>query len=294
MAVLFQKDTTTRANFASWFVAKLIEKGWEQISSKVSTDGYVFHSTGNDGLSDYYFNIILDAYSAGTLARGTVSLIRSYTPGASGVAGTFVNKFNPVYQPPFAIYDIPLGTQFDVYYAIDKDRIRVCCCVSYATASSTLRTISGKPIVLPSSLIYFGKVSEDSLPNPSSNNNYGNVVFVQLSGNNGTALAEYATFYTPSYDLVSPSGLNVGTGALQKLVNPLNHVPGSKIIMSPIFVSNGSIEIGTLDGAYWVNYAANVQDGDLLTVGAEKYRVCVPHNNYGTYDRISFFAIRVV
>jgi hypothetical protein len=107
----------------------LLGAGWQNISSKPATDFDVWYSKGNSGTQNLYLNINPNTFAT---SDSTLNIsfytCTSYTPGAAGVAGTFVRK-STVADLYFrenntaTAQKIVTTTPYILWYNVDKNRI---------------------------------------------------------------------------------------------------------------------------------------------------------------------------
>ncbi|HMM22695.1 MAG TPA: hypothetical protein PKA10_18405 [Selenomonadales bacterium] len=287
MSILFQKETVTRANLASWLYSKLVAAGWEQISSNISTDGYVFRSSGEAGDCDYYINLNADFFATGGggINQYGINLFPclGYTPGVAGAAGTFVYKQSSgIYQPAFSAVSSAADREFTFYYSVNKDRVVFVNTFPLAQGSSA----NGR--ICSSFLMYVGIPERRTRPNAESKVNAGNFLWVM-----NPAIYSYLTpvtyFFTPT---TGSMALTFTYKAYQYWTNNnIPYAPGRPIPLIPMSVTDGTTDFGFLDGLYVP--PANIPniDGDIINVGAEQFRVCWAYNSW---NNIGYpFCIRV-
>ncbi|AEO93632.1 virion structural protein [Bacillus phage G] len=127
---IFKKQEMKKKDFYAWFKRTLTEVGWENISSKPSTDFDVFYSKGESGSDELYFQIkeYYDSSTTNTLSGSNerffdIRLLKKYTPGEPGTAGIFDRKNDIMYRLQIAAGTITPETDMTVYYNVNKNRI---------------------------------------------------------------------------------------------------------------------------------------------------------------------------
>ncbi len=293
MGAVFIKETVTRANLAAWLYSKLTSNGWTMISSKVSTDGYVFLSPGVSGDCRYLINLNFDAYSAGTNDYADAYYLLDYAPGAAGVAGTFTSRGLCTYHPPVNNFiNYPTSSNLDVYYSITPDRVIFCFVSPFITLNPSAYSKQRC-----STILYMGMPQLNSRPNPTSKVNCGNWLCVMLPGKVNYYIPALAYFY-PSFSS-SPTAITGGNSPPTSYIrsnNPFNYTPKSgKLLMTPVRINDTAYtgcDIGQLEDVYCLPSNIEHLDGDLITVNGDTYRVCLGYDNYysSSYQN---YAIRV-
>ena len=290
MSVLFNKETVTRANYASWLYSKISGAGWEMVSSSVASDGYVFQSFGESGDMKLIANIDCDAFSAGSAVYMKWYPCLDYIPGDPGSAGIFSSKTSsPGWWSALCNSIYAADKQMDVYFSFNKDRL---------TWMTTIPLVQGvRPAsALPfccSWLTYLGLPNRKTMPNPDSKVNSGNFLWVS-----NPAVSSYQVpmhyFFSPTTGITTPVLSSVEyqawyTNNYRFVATP---TPTSIVPLIPYCVTDATTDYGALDGIYILPTTVPFNDGDLINVGAEKYRVCRVQNNFSnvTYP----LAIRVV
>lgn len=275
MSVLFTKEVVTRSNLASWLYSKLTNAGWTMISSKTSTDSYVFYSKSETNDMDLYMCINADAFAAGTNVFIDWYPCMSYTPGAAGVAGTFISKQGASYSPALTNTVGSADRQYTVYYSINKDRAALVVTVPLVQGALP----SGVKLRCCSWMLYMGLPDRRTMCNPDSKTNSGNFLWVA-----NPAVASYqlpmAYFFTPSSGLVSPT-----FGGQQYQCWYTNNMPyatGGSVPIIPYAVTSGGTDYGFLDGIYMPPQSILMPEGDIIKIGVEQFRVCRAQDQYQT------------
>lgn len=272
---IFSVAKVTRANYASWLYKLLQDNGWSMISSKVSTDDYVFNSTGEDGTKNYFICINFDTYSSCAFGYGSFTNLISYTPDGAGGSGTFVNKVNNnSYRYPMPGYNnCSPDFEFTVYYSVTKERVIICTTVSQAFSI----TYGGKRIC--SSLMYFGMPKKGTESSPDIKTNAGSFLTTILPcwyNGFGTGGISFFTFNAPLYGnnpTIYAGYINQYAG--QTITNTLACLPTRGFVPLAHFdiVGLNSNLIGSLDGIYLVPQTMNFLDGDVIKVDNATYRL---------------------
>lgn len=127
---LFKKQELKKKNFYAWLKQVLVDHGWENISSKPSTDFDVFYSKGESGKDELFFQMkeytstsTNDNLSGSVERFFDVKLLKKYTPGLPGQAG-ILDRSNEAFQRlQISTSTISLNADMTVYYNINKNRI---------------------------------------------------------------------------------------------------------------------------------------------------------------------------
>ena len=128
--VIFKKVTLKKKNFYTWLKEILTEAGWENISSKPSTDFDVFYSKGESGKDELYFqmkeypgNTTNESLSASNERFLEIKLLKGYIPGEPGISGKW-NRPNESFRR-ILIANTLINTESDmfVYYNVNKNRV---------------------------------------------------------------------------------------------------------------------------------------------------------------------------
>ncbi len=134
----------------------MLESGWQNISSRTSTDYDVMFSNGEDGKKEIYFQI-RDIASVSTNSIASFSnsnsrffsmrLSGKYLPGSSGVSGTFA-KNNDTWKAVIVTYqsEILPNQPIELYYICNKDRLIFLTHYSLSLALPSTLNYIGVPI----------------------------------------------------------------------------------------------------------------------------------------------------
>ena len=261
---LFTKGTCLKSELFSKIIDAFKSAGWEDISSKADTDFIVLTSKGNIGDK----NLILNIRATDTGNNNSVEktdycqisyrLQPSYTPGATGVAGTF-GRATLAWT---ALYIVPttatLGASTSIDYYIYADASKLILMLKYPTATGFL------PL-----LIYLGEPDTLYTPEPdsrgfiaamSANNPTGNYT-IQICDNPDKMASRTAPYAITTYTLLPPADPNAD----------------DKSFLSSIYYGSTTEGLrGKLDGIKLVYFSgSNFVTGDTITVGSEIYTVFV-------------------
>lgn len=126
---IFKKETMLKSAFYTRIKEILIGAGWQNISSRPSTDLDVFYSEGEDGNRGLYFNMKEFAGNVNvTLSNSTQGylyfrLIKGYTPSQTiGSAGTFERSTGEPWKA-IMIGATVAQTPITVYYHCNRNRL---------------------------------------------------------------------------------------------------------------------------------------------------------------------------
>lgn len=126
--VIFNKTIVQKQNLYDFIKQKMIDAGWENLSSKPDMDFDVMFSTGEDGKKGICFNMKdLDSgkvsFSKGVGQEWQIRMSGKYTPGTSGKAGVF-QRPNEVWKRVLICQTfVPASTDLTVYYHVNKNRM---------------------------------------------------------------------------------------------------------------------------------------------------------------------------
>lgn len=136
MAYIFTPGQCTKAQLYDVVLNAMLAAGWQNITSNYATDGDVLYSTGVNGDKSLIINLIpysgrnasgITASAANDAAYSTRTttyaywsfrLEQSYTPGASGTAGTFSHPSRTFNNPIYLFAGLGPGSNWGAtYYA---------------------------------------------------------------------------------------------------------------------------------------------------------------------------------
>ena len=127
--VLFKKEVVAKKNWYARIKEIMIDAGWQNLSSKPSTDFDVMYSIGESGNIPMY--IQLKEYNtnpSNSISNASdrhlyVRLPGKYTPGSPGQAGTFQRSNEDWYAILMAFDTFDKEKIFNMYYHCNKNRI---------------------------------------------------------------------------------------------------------------------------------------------------------------------------
>lgn len=255
-----------KQNLFSTIKNAMIAAGWVDVSSLATTDFCVMKSTGNDGTRELYLQMRPQNISGTNSIETTdynqmsVRLLDTYTPGATGVAGTIPRSANAwfglnVSPQAGKVATIPMTTTLDYKMFVDKNKLVL---FIQTPSSYNLQPIFfyiGLPDTLLANeplsrgMVYCASYVSDS-PVSAANQ----IVVSNTPGGSATVTAPYLL---STYSQMPPKNPNAS----------------GVYCMSEIFY--GSATEGTrgkLDEIMAIP-SQNVVTGDILTVGTKKYQV---------------------
>lgn len=265
---IFKLGTCLKKDFYQVLTNALVTAGWVNVSSLPSTDGDVFISSGNAGDKSLILNIRkLDAASNWAIdstiyCQLSFRFVTSYTPGAAGVAGTFVrpNSWRNIYLYPSANgCTMPLDLLLTYRMCVDKNK--------FAFSLEYPPALNVGPI-----FVYLG-VPDSTYCTESENRG---MIFCQ-SGNYESAAANTVFSCDTPFGMASlpaPEALTMTCTLAPK--NPNN---SNKFLVSDIYYGNVAQGIrGKLDGVVMLPNQ-NVMNGDNIVIGSTTYYilVCQPY-----------------
>lgn len=268
---IFQSGTCLKNQIYQLIIDKLIAAGWEDISSNPATDFVVLKSTGNTEDKDLILNIRpTNASNANSIATTdycamSYRLQDTYTPGESGVAGTFGRAslaWTNLYIAPVASLTTALGGDTSIDYHV------------YADASKLILTLEyPNPTGFGPVVIYMG-LPDTLLASDSANR--GALVAMSTQGVAATQL-QICNTSDGVASVTAPYNLTTYT-----LLPPGDPNAANKRMVSSIYYGTAAEGYrGKLDGLKCIYYTA-VNTGDTVTIGAEVYRVLVSHSQGNT------------
>jgi hypothetical protein len=264
---VFKTGTCLKSELYGKMIDALKAAGWEDISSNPATDFVVLHSKGNTGDK----NLILNLRPGNTSNANPVDttdycqmsyrLQNSYTPGASGAAGTFGRPslaWTALYIVPAAAAATILGASTTLNYYVYADASKVILMVQYPSATGYL------PM-----LIYLGE--PDTLYTPESD---GRGILAAMSANNPTGNNTVQICDNPD-QMASAAAPYVLT--VYALLAPGDPNADSKSFLSSVYYGSAAEGYrGKLDGVKLVYFSgSNFVTGDTITVGREVYTVFI-------------------
>lgn len=264
---IFTSGSCQKKDLFDLLISKLVAAGWTDVASNATTDYVVLTSTGNTGDKSLILNL-RDIPAAGTAANTVKTsaycqmsyrLQSSYTPGASGVAGTFGRPalaWSDLYLAP-VVASGTLAADTVVNYKVYADASKIILAIEYPPATGY------SPI-----LIYLGV--------PDS-------ILVSDSDNRGMLAAVSNTALTAASIQICNTSDGMGSVAAPyplmtyALLPPGDPNNANKRMISAIYYGNVAESFrGKLDGIRCM-LNAKIFTGDTVTIGAETYYVLVCH-----------------
>lgn len=265
---LFKTKTAIKSELYGKLKEALIEGGWQNISSNPTTDFDVFRSIGESGDKNLVFQI---RPLGGTAAVGTnsiettdyglggIRLIGGYTPGASGVSGTFERSLA---QEPWRVLPFLTGTTSTVLdkntpvtyrYSVNKNRIIFI--IEYPPATNIA------PVTF-----YIGIPDEMYCSEPRSR---GLLYVVSSNG-----IATQSVLITDNAGELASLTSSKSQGILCQLA-PKNPNSAGNFTLSEIFFGDSFEGVrGKLTGLFALP-TQNVANGDIIVQGSQEYLVVV-------------------
>jgi hypothetical protein len=259
---IFTQGTCLKSEFFSVLKGIFTAAGWVDISSNAATDFTVMSSTGEGGDKALIFQMretnLSNANSIVTTnySHMTVRLPGSYTPGTTGVAGTFARAAE-IWRT-FAIIPVTASsslyapnTPLTYYYHANKNRVII---IIESPATTGIAPV----------IHYFGLPDVQYASEPASRGLlYATSALATLASNvlvtdtPGEAASEIAAVSRP----------------VQIQLTPKNPNAAGKYHISDIFVGDVSEGLRfNLSGLYALPNQGIV-NGDIITVGTKKFRV---------------------
>jgi hypothetical protein len=272
---IFTPGTCLKKDFYGVLTNALIGAGWINVTSNYDTDGDVFVSNGNTGDKSLIINLSKNQSSPTTDVTTTIfstmtcRFPTSYTPGAAGIAGTFVRpgtslhlSLAPIHQSRGMILDTVC------YYKLYVDKNKVMFSIEYPPAASDTTGVNwiGHPIFnfvgLPDTLYTSepgnrGMVLCSTFANTTAGTQGGGVNAL-IVANNPTGIGDSTDVYSMPliYTKIPTNPNNSGVYSLTELEYG-SSVEGLR---------------GKLDGVYMLP-TSNVRNGMQFTVGSHTYYV---------------------
>lgn len=248
----------------------LIDNGWINVSSKPSVDFDIFYSDSMTGDKKMYFQMkeYDDTTSTSALSNSVarvleVRLIKSYTPGTAGSAGTIPRNTTqaPYINNLIAGNNFPLLAEFTIHYHCNKNRL-----VLINEFPPSMDGEDGSCIFIGMSDDTFGKEVDYTAPIFMSNCAY----------TYGLQATDKVDQYGDSYSLtryasVAPTGVS------------LNGIVFAHQIAYGTSTEGGR---GYLDGVYIIKDGTGLLRGDkLIDENGYEYRIVImnpPPTNYAS------------
>lgn len=149
---LYKKITIKKKNFYTWLKNSLISVGWENISSRPSTDFDVFYSKGESGKDELYFQIKEYNSTSNTAALSIsrerffdLKMLKKYIPGNPGVSGILERSNEPFKQLQISVGLISPESDVDIYFSVNKNRIIVMLEYPIGLGENSVLFMIGKP-----------------------------------------------------------------------------------------------------------------------------------------------------
>ncbi|HMM22694.1 MAG TPA: hypothetical protein PKA10_18400 [Selenomonadales bacterium] len=282
---IFQSASVQKGGLYQFMIDKMKAAGWQDISSNPTTDFVVLRSTGVNEDKNLVIQL-RPLPAAGTVANNVTTsnfsqmsyrLVDSYTPGASGAAGTFGRSslaWTDLYLIPAAV-----NTQL----AMDT----VCNVKWYADAGKFIMAIEYPPATgYGPMLIYIGQ--------PDSS---------YVAESNSAGLLVGVTANAPAATSVQIDNTSDGSGsvtapyvmATQSLLPTQNPNNANKYVVSDIYYGNSTEGVrGKLDGVGCMLNNGNVLTGDNIVVDIQTYYVLVCKTQANTSFPTPALVIRIV
>ncbi|MGX9721730.1 hypothetical protein [Bacillus pumilus] len=255
---IFNKITVLKKDLYSKLKQIMLESGWQNISSRPSTDFDVMFSNGEDGKKEIYFqmrDVATNAANSSTTFSNSNSryfsmrLSGKYMPGSSGVSGTF-EKSNDTWKLVLITYqsDISPNQPIELYYSCNKDRLIFL--TDYALS-----------LALPATLNYIGVPITFA-----DEHEWSSCVFASSSIGSGRRL--YVTDIKNDYSVTTPITCLTYLGLSSK-----NKI-GDNILMSNVIYGSASEGLkGTIPEVFSFGSTDGLINGDLIKDEEKVYRV---------------------
>lgn len=254
---IFNKITVLKKDLYSKLKQIMLESGWQNISSRPSTDYDVMFSNGENGKKEIYFQIrdiaSTTAGSSTTFSNTnsrffSMRLSGRYLPGSSGVAGTF-SKNSDTWKAVAITYqsEILPNQPIELYYSCNKDRL-------------IFLTDYSLSLTLPSTLNYIGVPVTFA-----DEHEWSSCVFASSIGS-GRRL--YVTDIKNDYSVTAPITYltYLGLGSKNKI--------GEKILMSNVIYGSTSEGLkGTIPEVFSFGSTDGLVNGDLIRDEEKVYKI---------------------
>ena len=267
---IFTSGTCLKSEIYQLIIDKLVAAGWTNVSSLASSDFVVLSSTGNTGDKTLLLNLRDTNASAANSVVSTDYCVMSYrledtyTPGASGVAGTFGRSslaWTNLYLVPVSALTTTLGADTTVTYHVYADASKIILALEFPSATGY------GPV-----LVYMGE--------PDS-------IFTSDSASRGVLVAASCQATTAGSAMICNTSDTVAAVtapyaiALSSLLPSGDPNVANKRMVSSIYYGSASESFrGKLDGLKCM-YNVKVNTGDTVTIGTETYYalVCASSGN---------------
>lgn len=266
--VIFKKEVVAKKNWYTRIKEIMIEAGWENISSRPSTDFDVLYSKGESGKTDMFIQLKeFDYTSTLSISSSTERTLYfrlpfSYTPGPPGQSGTFKRSTGQEsWRPILVAFDLlDKETFFTIYFHCNKNRLILLNDFSRGLTKGTIQMIG---------------ISDRSLAE------------VEYSG---PIVAATQLYDIPSGVCASsrPGFIRSSSYSLKVMMD----IPPSFInlgFMSEIAYGDANEGIrGYIDGVYALHPDTRVISGDFVEYNGDLYRVIEVDGPFSTFYKGSF------
>ncbi|MCY7542543.1 hypothetical protein P9173_09090 [Bacillus safensis] len=255
---IFNKITVLKKDLYSKLKQIMLESGWQNISSRPSTDYDVMFSNGEDGKKEIYFQMrdiastiagSSSIFSNSSSRFFSIRLSGKYLPGSSGVSGTF-SKNSDTWKAVVITYQSEVfpNQPIEIYYSCNKDRL-------------IFLTDYSLSLALPSTLNYIGVPVTFA-----DEHEWSSCVFASSSIGSGRRL--YVTDIKNDYTATVPITCltYLGLGSKNKI--------GENIIMSNVIYGSTSEGLkGAIPEVFSFGSTDGLIHGDLVRDGDKVYKV---------------------
>lgn len=259
---IFTPGTCAKKDFYGVIVGALVAAGWTNVASLASTDYEVYTSNGNTGDKALVLNLRKGSLatpandiSTTNFCQMSYRMVTSYTPGAAGVAGTFVrpDSWRDMFIYPIALAGV-LANDTVYNYKIYVDKSKVIFSLEFPPALNMLPMVT-----------YLGAPDTQYCLEPGNRG-----ILFASTANNTAAAANVLIADAPGGlgTLTTPEALPMICTLAPK--NPNN---AGKYTVSDIYYGSTTEGVrGKLDGVVAMP-VANVLTGDNITIGSYTYYV---------------------
>jgi hypothetical protein len=284
VSYIFTKTQCKKSEIYDFILVRLLENGWKNISSS-KADGDVMYSTGILGDRELYIQMFpydpwnpttriveftKEKYDNNHIQKldtnnyFSICLCDYYKPGLENVVGTRKRSNQMVIAINVCNSTTVLraDTIFDIYYYCDKNKLIIDIkSPKYFSGDYSQFIYLGQP----DTLYLSGKDSRNVLCAASAftaeNNNSTDLIgnYILLSNYPSKFMQNYGDMYTATISILEPN------------ITP--NTEGVFLLHEPYYWTAGSGIVGKMDGIYVLPANANVNRGDIITVGKSEFFV---------------------
>jgi hypothetical protein len=271
---VFRTGIVEKQNIFQFMVDELTAAGWQQISTSIATDGYVFYSTGKAGNKKIYLNMRPHPTNGfNVLVQGdrfSIRGLKSYVPNPAGSGpGNFEFRwasatvwYDFALISYYASTSIPLSVQLKYYVFTDLDKI-----ILFLEAPPYLGTPP------KCAMIYLGAANSFCVEDQGQNNTYLSTGIYYYIGTN--------VYFVGSVKDESGTYKSYVQGDFRYQAAPKNPDAHGTYYLAPLFLGDGTEGLRCVFEDFYVLPNSNsLSHGDEIVIDYTVYKV-IKVNAYG-------------